>query len=161
MPTSKLDPSDIPALLEKLHSGDLDLVSGTRFRSGIRYRGHAAMATAVNRFLSFTASWLTGRTITDLTCGYKVFRKSLCERLSLNENRFGFETELMLKALRDKGTTYGEADVVYLPRKKAEGKKITISDGLGITAKTLTVRPCREELVVSTDNCLHYNLHDN
>ena len=134
----ELDPSDIPALLEKLHHGNLDLVSGTRFRSGKRYRGHAAMATTVNRLLSFTASGLTGRNITDLTCGYKVFRKSLYEGLSLNENRFGFETELMLKALRDKGTTYGEADVVYLPRKKAEGKKITISDGLGITAKALT-----------------------
>ncbi len=132
----ELDPSDIPALLEKLHSGDLDLVSGTRFRTGTRYRGHAAMATAVNRLLSFTASRLTGRTITDLTCGYKVFRKELYERLTLNEKRFGFETELMLKALRDKGTTYDEADVVYLPRKKTEGKKITISDGLGITAKT-------------------------
>ncbi|MDZ7635799.1 MAG: glycosyltransferase [Bacteroidales bacterium] len=133
----ELDPSDIPALLEKLHCGNLDLVSGTRFRSGNRYRGHAGIATSVNRLLSLTATRLTGRTITDLTCGYKAFRKGLYERLSLNEKRFGFETEFMLKALRDKETTYGEVDVVYLPRKKAEGKKIRISDGLGIMAKTL------------------------
>ena len=57
----ELDPSDIPALLEKLHSGDLDLVSGTRFRSGRRYRGHAAMATAVEQDL-FICSLMAYRT---------------------------------------------------------------------------------------------------
>lgn len=132
----ELDPSDIPALLDEMHAGDLDLVSGTRFRTGKRYHGHAASATAVNRLLSALASKFTGRNITDLTCGYKVFRKDLFGRLILNENRFGFETELMFKALRNKETAYGEVDVTYLPRKKDEGKKIRISDGLGIMAKT-------------------------
>ncbi len=131
----ELNPSDIPALLEEIHGNNLDLVSGTRFRTGKRFRGHAAPATAVNRFLSSIASGLTRRTITDLTCGYKVFRKELFEKLNLKEKRFGFETELMLKALRVRETTYGEADVVYLPRKKAEGKKIRFGDAMGITAK--------------------------
>lgn len=133
----ELDPSDIPALLEKMHRENLDLVSGTRFRSGKRFSGHALPATSLNRLISSIASRLTGRKISDLTCGYKVFRKSFYESLSLMENRFGFETELMLKALRDSGTTYGETDVVYVPRKKSEGKKIKVSDGLGILAKIL------------------------
>ncbi|MFN2314873.1 MAG: glycosyltransferase family 2 protein, partial [Bacteroidales bacterium] len=131
----ELDPSDIPALLEKLHNGNLDLVSGTRFRTGMRYPGHALPATSLNRLISAIASRLTGRKISDLTCGYKVFRKSFFESLSLKENRFGFETEIMLKAMRDRRTTYGEADVAYMPRKRAEGKKIRVSDGLGILAK--------------------------
>ncbi|MRR21838.1 glycosyltransferase family 2 protein [bacterium] len=131
----ELDPSDIPGLLEKLHETSLDLVSGTRFRAGNRFHGHAATATTVNRLLSSIASWLTGRTITDLTCGYKVFRKDLYERLTLKEHRFGFETELMLKALLNRDTAYGEADVAYMPRKKAEGKKFRLSDGIGIAGK--------------------------
>jgi len=131
----ELSPSDISALLEKLNHDNLDLVSGTRFRTGNRYHGHAALATTVNRLLSYTASKLTRRTITDLTCGYKVFRKNLFEKLILKENRFGFETEFMLKALLERGTTFGEADVTYQPRRKAEGKKMRLSDGLGIGAK--------------------------
>ncbi len=131
----ELSPSDIPALLEKLHHGNLDLVSGTRFRTRNCYHGHAVIATTVNRLLSCIASKLTRRTITDLTCGYKVFRKDLFERLLLKEKRFGFETEFMLKALREKGTTFGEADVAFQPRRKAEGKKIRLSDGLGIGVK--------------------------
>jgi glycosyltransferase involved in cell wall biosynthesis len=114
----ELDPSDIPALLEKLHYHNLDLVSGTRFRAGMSYPYHALPATTLNRLISTIASGLTGRKISDLTCGYKVFRKSFYESLNLKENRFGFETELMLKALRHKRTTYGEADVTYLPPQK-------------------------------------------
>ncbi|MFZ2285942.1 MAG: glycosyltransferase family 2 protein [Bacteroidales bacterium] len=131
----ELDPSDIPALLAKLHNDNLDLVSGTRFRSGTRFPGHALPATAINRLFSSIATRLTGRKISDLTCGYKVFRKNLYERLGLKENRFGFETELMLRALHESGTAFGEADVTYRPRRKDEGKKIKINDGLGIMAK--------------------------
>ncbi|MBE0679296.1 MAG: glycosyltransferase family 2 protein, partial [Bacteroidales bacterium] len=131
----ELNPSDIPALLEKLHYGNLDLVSGTRFRTGIRYPGHALPATSLNRLISAVATRLTGRKISDLTCGYKVFRKSFYESLSLKENRFGFETELMLRAMQDRGIAYDEADVTYSPRRKDEGKKIRISDGLGIIAR--------------------------
>ena len=33
----ELDPADIPALLEMMHRKNLDIVSGTRFRSGQQY----------------------------------------------------------------------------------------------------------------------------
>lgn len=131
----ELDPTDIPVLLEKIYNEKLDLVSGTRFRYGMRYPVHALPATAINRLFSTIASRLTGRKITDLTCGYKVFTRSLYDRLNLQENRFGFETELMLRALRKSGTAFGEADVTYRPRRKDEGKKIRISDGIGILTK--------------------------
>ncbi|MGB8357056.1 MAG: glycosyltransferase family 2 protein, partial [Bacteroidales bacterium] len=133
----ELDPADIPALLEKLQREDLDIVSGTRFRSGQDFPRYARPAVTANRFFSSVASLITGRKITDVTCGYKVLKKDLFNRLNLIEKRFGFETELMIRSLRDKDTRYGECDVSYLPRRKTEGKKIRISDGIGITGKTL------------------------
>ena len=133
----ELDPADIPALLEKLQREDLDIVSGTRFRPGQSYPRYARPAAIANRFFSSVASFITGRKITDVTCGYKVIRKNLFERMSLKEKRFGFETELMIRSLRDNNTKYGESDVSYLPRRKTEGKKIRISDGIDITGKTL------------------------
>lgn len=134
----ELDPADLSALVEKIHSEELDLVSGTRFRTGIKYPAHAKLAAEANRLFSITASLITGRKITDITCGHKVFRRDLYDRLNLTEQRFGLETELILKALQDKNVRYGECDVAYNPRRKAEGKKIRIKDGLGIMVKTVS-----------------------
>ena len=133
----ELDPADIPVLLEKMHADNLDIVSGTRFSSGQKYPGHALPATVANRTFSFIASLITGRKITDITCGYKAVRKSLYERLNLNEKQFGFETELVIRSLRDCSISYGECDVRYLPRRKTEGKKLRLSDGVGILGKTI------------------------
>jgi len=132
----ELDPDDIPALLIKMKDEGLDLVSGTRFRSGKRFPSHAIPAVVANRLFSFMASLLTSGKITDLTCGYKVFTKRLFDSLDMIEARFGFETELMVKSLRNKTVRFGECDVSYYPRKRSEGKKIQVSDGLGIMAKT-------------------------
>ena len=132
----ELDPADIPAMLVKMHNDGLDLVSGTRFRTGQKFPVYAKPATGANRLFSFAASLITGRKITDINCGHKAFRRDLYDRLNLTEKRFGFETELMLKSLRDKKVKYGECDVGYFPRRKAEGKKIRIKDGLGIMVKT-------------------------
>ncbi|HSO78155.1 MAG TPA: glycosyltransferase family 2 protein, partial [Bacteroidales bacterium] len=133
----ELDPADLSALVEKIHSEGLDLVSGTRFRTGMKYPVHAMLAAGANRFFSLAASLITCRKVTDITCGHKVFRRNLYDRLNLTEKRFGFETELILKALRDKNVRYGECDVAYNPRRKTEGKKIRIKDGLGIMVKTV------------------------
>lgn len=129
----ELDPSYIPALLKEYYEAEKDIVSGTRFRTGRRYQGHATPAVIVNRLISLAASRMTGRKITDLTCGYKLFSKVLYRKLNLKEKGFGFETELMLKALLGRDTTYGETDVTYLPRKREEGKKFRLIDGIAIT----------------------------
>ncbi len=134
----ELDPADIPELLEMMYCKNLDIVSGTRFRSGQKYPAHALPATIANRTFSFVASLLTERKITDLTCGYKAVRKSLFEQLNLEETRFGFETELMIRSLRDRSIAYGECDVRYLPRRKTEGKKLRLSDGIGILGKIIS-----------------------
>ncbi len=131
----ELDPADIPALLERMHRDDPDLVSGTRFAATKGHPGHATAAIVINRIISAVAARMTGRKITDLTCGYKLFRKELLSNLDLREKRFGFETELMFKALKDSRTKFAEEPVTYSPRRKSEGKKIHFGDGLGIAGK--------------------------
>lgn len=131
----ELDPSDIPAMLERMHRDNLDLVSGTRFAAAKGHPGHATAAITLNRIISAIASRMTGRKITDLTCGYKLIRKDFFGSLNLREKRFGFETELMFRALRNSQTRFGEEPVTYSPRRKKEGKKIHVGDGLGIAGK--------------------------
>ncbi|MEZ4997149.1 MAG: glycosyltransferase family 2 protein [Bacteroidales bacterium] len=156
----ELDPADIPALLRKMHAGNFDLVSGTRFDTGRSYRGHAAAATTLNRLISALASRMTGRKITDLTCGYKLFRKDLFQNLDLREKRFGFETELMLKALRKNGVSFTEESVSYEPRRKREGKKIHAGDGLGIVFKLFRYGLARKNLVSTRNNHHAGSLYD-
>ncbi|HRW28253.1 MAG TPA: glycosyltransferase family 2 protein, partial [Bacteroidales bacterium] len=73
----ELDPADIPALLSNMNSQNLDLVSGTRFADRKKHPGHATAAVTLNRLLSWFAARMTGRRITDLTCGYKLITKEL------------------------------------------------------------------------------------
>ncbi len=131
----ELDPADIPGLLEKYHHEKLDLLSGSRFISGKYYHGHATPAATINRLFSYIASKLTGTIVTDMTCGYKIFSKGLFEKLTLKEKRFGFETELVIKALKLRGIRFGEKEVMYTPRRKNQGKKINICDGINISSK--------------------------
>jgi hypothetical protein len=131
----ELSPEDIPQLLDKMHSGGYDLVSGTRFSHGDYHSGHATAAVTVNRIISYIAARMTGRKITDLTCGYKLFTRELFGKLKLQEKGFGFETELMLRSLTGGEVRFAEESVSYSPRRKSEGKKIHAGDGLGIVAK--------------------------
>jgi hypothetical protein len=50
----------------------------------------------------------------------------------MNENRFGFEAELLIKALRLKRNNIAEVPVKYFPRNEGEGKKLRTADGFKI-----------------------------
>jgi hypothetical protein len=67
-----------------------------------------------------------------MACGYKLFTRSLYNRIKLEENRFGFEAELIIKALRDKRNNVAEVPVKYFPRNEGEGKKLKMMDGIKI-----------------------------
>ena len=59
-----------------------------------------------------------------MACGYKLIHKNLLNKLHLKENRFGFEAELLIKALRVKKNNIAEIPVQYFPRNEGEGKKL-------------------------------------
>jgi hypothetical protein len=62
------------------------------------------------------------------TC-HKAFRKDVLERITIEEDRFGFEPEITAKIARMKCRIV-EVPVSYAPRSYAEGKKIGMKDGL-------------------------------
>ena len=63
------------------------------------------------------------------TC-YKVFKKEILEKISIEENRFGFEPEITAKIakLRPRIRIF-EVGISYYGRTYEEGKKITWKDG--------------------------------
>jgi hypothetical protein len=73
----------------------------------------------------------TNLNLTDMEVGYKAFRRSVLQRITLKCNRFGFEPEVTAKIarLRPPLRIY-EVGIAYHGRSYEEGKKITWVDGI-------------------------------
>ena len=58
-----------------------------------------------------------------------MFRKDIIQQITIEENRFGFEPEIVAKVAKLKARIY-EVSVSYYGRTYEEGKKIGWKDGL-------------------------------
>jgi hypothetical protein len=67
--------------------------------------------------------------LTDIQTGYKAFRTPLLRGLTIRENRFGVDAELIAKFAR-LGCRIKEVGITYNARTYAEGKKVRWKDGL-------------------------------
>ncbi|MBU1939792.1 glycosyltransferase family 2 protein, partial [Candidatus Micrarchaeota archaeon] len=82
-----------------------------------------------NWVLSAATSVLFGMRITDMETGYKVFRREVVEGMQLRSNKFDIEPEITAKIIK-RGYKIHEVPIDFSPRGFAEGKKITVFDGL-------------------------------
>jgi len=122
------DPTDYPKLLEPIQSGKADVVYGSRFLSG-PHRVLFFWHYVGNRTLTLFSNMLTNLNLTDMETGYKVFRREIFSKMTIEENRFGFEPEITAKVARLKCRIY-EVPIGYHGRDYSEGKKITWKDGI-------------------------------
>jgi dolichol-phosphate mannosyltransferase len=122
------DPMDLRRLLEPLRSGDADVVLGSRFLSGGYHRVLYFWHSMGNRFLTLLSNMLTDLNLTDMETCYKVFRREVIQGITIEENRFGFEPEVVAKIAHQRLRIY-EMGISYRGRTYAEGKKIGVKDG--------------------------------
>ena len=121
------DPHDYIRLLAPILSGEADVVYGSRFAGKVR--GMKAANLLANRILTVATNLLFPRAhITDEATCYKLFRRTVLERFSLNAKRFDFCPEVTAKTLRA-GIKIHEVPIEYRARTVAEGKKIHWQDG--------------------------------
>ena len=125
------DPADYPDLLTPLVQDRADVVFGSRFIGSEPHRVHYFWHSVANRGITLFSNMMTNLNLTDMEVGYKVFRRSVLERIRLKCNRFGFEPEITAKVakLRPRVRVY-EVGVSYYGRSYEEGKKITWVDGV-------------------------------
>lgn len=128
----ELNPNDIPRMLEAMHDLNIEFVNGSRYLHGIVRPLSSYRRYLGNRFFTWLTAIIINVKITDMACGYKLFHRNLYDKLSLRENRFGFEAELIIKALRIKKNNIAEVPVQYFPRNQGEGKKLRSSDAFKI-----------------------------
>jgi len=124
------DPQDYRKLLQPIIDDKADVVYGSRF-IGEPHRVLYFWHSVANKCLTALSNMFTNLNLTDMEVCYKVFRKSILDRITLRCNRFGFEPEVTAKIakLRPEIRIY-EVGVAYYGRSYEEGKKITWKDGV-------------------------------
>jgi hypothetical protein len=82
-----------------------------------------------------------------MEAGHKVFTRQVVERISLKENRFGIEPEIVAKIAAIPGVRIYEVGIPYAGRTYAEGKKIGWKDGLWAVVCILRYMPLAQRLL--------------
>jgi len=123
------DPYELPILLEPILSGKADAVYGSRFLGG-PHRVLFFWHSVGNRALTLLSNMMTDLNLTDMETCYKLFRRQILDRITLKENRFGFDPEITAKISHLKpGARIFEVGIGYSGRTYNEGKKIGWKDG--------------------------------
>jgi len=122
------DPNEYPKLMRPIIDGKADVVFGSRFMGGEPHRVHYFWHSVGNKFLTLLSNMFTNLNLTDMETCYKVFRREVLQKITIEENRFGFEPEITAKVSKLNVIIY-EVGISYYGRSYAEGKKIGWRDG--------------------------------
>ena len=123
------DPKEYPILIAPILKDRADVVFGSRFSGGRAHRVVYFWHMVGNRFLTLLSNMLTNLNLTDMESCYKVFRRELLDGLTIEEERFGVEPELVAKVARTGARIY-EVGISYYGRTYAQGKKTNWKDGI-------------------------------
>jgi len=125
------DPNDLERLLDPILSRGADVVFGSRFIGSEAHRVVYFWHMVANRLLTLVSNMCTNLNLTDLETGYKMFRREILQRITLEEDRFGFDPEITAKIAKLKCVVY-EVGISYHGRTYEEGKKISWRDGFRV-----------------------------
>ena len=116
------DPRDIPALVQRIMSGDVDMVNGYRRERRDTWRRRAA-----SRIANGFRNWMTGKTVRDVGCSLRAFRPECVSNLPLFKGMHRFLPTLVV----NQGYRIEEQPVNHRPRHKGT-TKYTIHNRLWI-----------------------------
>lgn len=122
------DPDEYPNLLLPVIAGKADVVFGSRFLGSGMHRVLYYWHYLGNKFLTQLSNMFTNLNLTDMETCYKLFKREVIEKITIEENRFGFEPEITAKIAKLRVPIY-EVSISYYGRTYEEGKKIGWKDG--------------------------------
>ena len=122
------DPQEYQNLLEPVLQGKADVVYGSRFLGKGAHRVVYFWHYVGNSFLTLMSNMFTNINLTDMETCYKLFRREVLEKITIEESRFGFEPEITAKVARLRCRIF-EVGISYYGRTYEEGKKIGWRDG--------------------------------
>ena len=123
------DPAEYARLAQPILDGKAEVVFGSRFAGGESHRVLYYWHSVANRALTTLSNMFTNLNLTDMEVCFKLFRRDVLEKISIEEDRFGFEPEITAKVAR-LGCRVYEVGISYAGRTYEEGKKIGWRDGV-------------------------------
>ncbi len=127
----KWDPNEYPRLLKPIIDKKADVVYGSRFIGSESHRVLFFWHSIGSRFLTLLSNMFTILTLTDMETRYKAFNRDVIEAITIEEDRFGFESEseseFTAKISKLKIRIY-EVGISYAGRTYEEGKKASWKD---------------------------------
>ena len=123
------NPEDYKPLIEKLLTGEADVVYGSRFLDLTNSNTAVKSHYYGNKFLTFLTNLLFKTTLTDMETCYKAFKAEFIKNIDIESERFDFEPEITAKMFK-RNARLKEVPISYNGRGQHEGKKITYLDGV-------------------------------
>ena len=121
------DPEEYVLLLKSVLDGEADVVLGSRYLTRKPQKDEKHWHFVGNRFLTTLFNIFEHTHLTDVNTCYKLFKKEVINSIIIKENRFGADTELILKAVK-LSARIKEVGITYHERSYKEGKKIDLKD---------------------------------
>jgi glycosyltransferase involved in cell wall biosynthesis len=122
--------NELELLISGIKAG-YDVCMGSRFLQGGGTGDMPLIRKIGNKFFVFLVNLLYHANYSDLCYGYRSFKRSAIKKLKLEEKGFGIETEISIKAIKEKLKVL-EVPSFEKPRKFGKGNLKTLRDGFVI-----------------------------
>ena len=117
------DPKYLNDLVAAVEAG-ADVAIGSRYKTGVNVINWPMSRLLLSWFASKYARWITGLRLTDLTAGFKCFRRDVLASIPLDQvrsNGYAFQIEMSFRATR-KGFRLVEVPIVFVDRTEGKSK---------------------------------------
>jgi dolichol-phosphate mannosyltransferase len=116
-------PKYIPELIDESEKG-FDIVIGSRREPGGKIIGWNFTRKIISTGANFVARYIAGIKVSDVTTGYRLYKKDAINNLCLNElkaKNYSFQLEILARAAR-KNLKIGAIPIVFYDRKRGKSK---------------------------------------
>jgi dolichol-phosphate mannosyltransferase len=116
------DPEYITRFIEKAEHADV--VVGSRYIKGGGIVGWGIYRKTVSKLANFLARIAAGTGVSDMTSGYRAYRKEVFEKVStdrIKSSGYAFQLEIIYE-IRKKGFKIEEVPIVFTDRRKGKSK---------------------------------------
>lgn len=117
------DPNDLSSLLEATKQG-ADVAIGSRYVDGVRVVNWPLTRLILSYGASFYTRVITRLPVTDVTAGFKCYRRRVLEAIDLDQvksNGYSFQIEMKYRAWRE-GFKLIEVPIIFTERTEGESK---------------------------------------
>lgn len=117
------EPKEIVKLIKKMRDGNLDIVSGWKFK-----RHDSFIKVQCSKIYNYLLSKAAGIRIHDFNCGFKLYKRSVVMKLNLYGDLYRFIPFLAY----EEGFRVGEVEVIHHPRKFGKSKYSVLRKASGL-----------------------------